>query len=202
MFRSWSRRWRRLREAAAGPLDEEVQAWLDDGLDCVKERALLALSLSDEELVSELVTIVAPVLWSVDGIDHEDLSFRTGEDGCTRFGVYSLAVIALTQTNLGVFRCEYDFIQDAVRNESTCEYHYRDIVAVSTSKVSRSLRMRSGERLTETQEFRVSVPNGEAVRITVDAVEIRRMTGSDALPASGAEKAARAIRAMLRQKKF
>jgi len=192
---------RQLLEAAAGPTDEEVQAWLDHGIARVKDRSLRALGLSDAELVSDLLTIVAPVLWSTEGIRQGDILFRTGNDSCARFGVYSVAIMALTERHLGIFRCEYNFVQDVIRNEKTCEYHYRDIVSVSTVEELRSLHLPSGEKLTAVQEFRVSVPNGEAIRITVDAPEIRRMTGADSLPSSGAEKAVRSIRAMLRDKK-
>ncbi len=192
---------RQLRIAAAGPGDEDVQSWLDQDLGQVRRRALQALGLSDEELVSDLLTIVAPVLWSTRGIRPDDLLFKAGRDGRARFGVYSVAAIALTERHLGIFRCEYNFVRDEARNETTCEYHYRDIVSVSTSEVSSSLLLPSGEELTTVQEFRVSVPNGEAIRITVDAPAIRRLTGTDALPSSGAEKAVRAIRTMLRQKK-
>ncbi len=201
LWQARSSRRRRLREAAEGPGAEEVQAWLDHGLDRVMDRSLRALGLSEEELVSDLLTIVAPVFWSTQGIRHGDLLFRTGSDGRARFGVYGVAVIALTDRHLGVFSCEYNFVRDDIRNEKTCEYHYRDIVSVSTGETSSSLLLPSGEKLATVQEFRVSVPNGEAIRITVDAPEIRRMTGADALPSSGAEKAVRAIRAMLRQKK-
>lgn len=196
----WNHRRRRL-ESAAGPGDEEVQGWLDQGISRVKDGALQSLGLSEEELVSDLLTIVAPVVWTTTGIGAGDLLFRTGSAGCARFGVYSIAVIALTDRHLGSFRCEYNFLQDTILDEKTCEYHYRDIVSVSTSEVSTTLLLPSGETRTTVQEFRVSVPNGEAIRITVDAPEIRRMIGADSFPSSGAEKAVRAIRAMLRQKK-
>ena len=196
-----SKRRQRLLAAAAGPRDEEVQARLDHGLGYVRDRSLAALGLSDEDLVSDLLTIVAPVLWSIEGVDSGDLLFRTGSDGCARFGVYSVAIIALTERQLSIFSCEYNFIRHAVLNEKTCEYHYSDIVSVSTGEQPSSRRLPSGERLTTVQEFRVSIPSGEAIRIAVDAPQIRRMTGAATFPASGSERAVQAIRAMLRQKK-
>ena len=201
LWRAWAKYQRQLREAAAGPQDEEVQTWLDQGLDRVKEHALSSLGLTDDELVSDPLMVVAPVVWSVDGISDGDLLLRTGSDGCARFGVYSVATIALTERHLCAFRCEYSFVQDRIRNEKTCEYHYGDIVSVSTREEPCTLRLPSGKELAKVQEFRVSIPSGEAIRITVDVPEIRRMAGVDSLPTSGAEKAVRAIRAMLRQKK-
>lgn len=193
------RRWRN--ESAAAPQDDEVQHWLDDGLARVKDNALRALGLSESELVSDPLTIVAPVLWPISGIVQADLTYCKGRDGQARFGVYAVAVIALTDRHLGAYRCDYSFLEDRTFNEKTCEYHYQDIISVSTSEVPSSLSLSSGQELTAVQEFRVSVPNGEAIRITVDVPELRRMTGADSFPASGAEKAVAAIRAMLRHKK-
>lgn len=202
LWRGWSKARRGRARALAGPTDAAVQAWLDAGLRRVQEQALQALGLADEDLVSDLLTLVAPVVWETEGIRPTDLLMRVGLDGRTRFGVYSVAIIALTERHLGIFRCVYGFLEDRLRHESTCEYHYRDIVSVSTGEALSSLVLPSGKQLTTVQELRVSVPNGEAIRITVDVPGLRSRTGgAEMLPSTGAEKAVQAIRTMLRQQK-
>jgi hypothetical protein len=183
------------------PQDVEVQQWLDESMNRERTHALQALGIEGEELISDLLTIISPILWRTNGIDDNDLVWRRGLDNVVRLGVYRLTLIALTEHHFGVFTCDYNFIKDIALNQKTSEYHYRDIVAVSTAEESSSLSTPSGEKITTVQEFRVSVASGEAIRITVDAPQIRQMAGLGSLPASGAEKAVRAIRAMLRTKK-
>lgn len=201
LLRRQSRRRSRLQAAAAGPEDAEAQVWLDQGLERVRARALDELEILDENLKSDLLTILAPVLWGVKGIPEEDLILRTGADGQVRFGVYRVVIIALTEWIMGIFICEYDFIADEVHNAMTREYHYKDIVSVATGEARSSLVLASGEEVTSVRELRISLPNNESFKFTVEVPKIRRMTGLGSLPASGAESVVRTIRAMLRDKK-
>ena len=193
---------RRLAEADVALTDADAQDLLDAGLERIKKMAMSSLGFTEEDLESDLLTVIAPcsdLETSADGAPKELLA-RKGDDGQLRFSAYRLAIIALTGRRFGLFSCTYNFIEDRALGAQTVEYQYRDIVSVSTGEESRSLQFPSGESLSVVQDFRVSIPNGEAVRIVVDSPEIRRLAGDHPLPVTGAEKAVRAIRAQLRVK--
>ncbi len=201
-WRARSRKKRRCSILAQAEMtDADAQSWIDDGLARAKDESLDALGVSDEDLVSDPLVITAPVMWSLEGVRPEDLLWRTGDDGQTRFAVVSVAVIALTEHHLGISKGIYHAVTDTLHCVSTCEYHYRDIVSVSTGEASASLVTPAGEQPITIQELRVAIPNGESIRLTVDVPALRRLAGVGALPVTGAEKAAMAIRTMLRQQK-
>jgi hypothetical protein len=117
-----------------------------------------------------------------------------------RFGVYRVTIIQLTDRLLGAFSCDYDFVRDVALNEET-EEHYQDIVGVSTQELASSYTLPIGVKLTYAQQFRISVTSGEAIEVVIGADKLRKATGDDELPDTGAEKAVSVIRAMLRDKK-
>ncbi len=182
------------------PSDDEIQRLIDEGIESARNHALDSLGLSDGHLAFEPLTIIAPLLWRTEGVHDDELVFRRGKDGELRFGVYSITIIALAERHIAAFTCSYRLIYDDVVNVRICEYQYHNIVSVSVSEKPSSLRFVSGEEISTAQEFRVSVQNGEAIRITIDAPAIRRLTGADSLPSTGVERAVRAIRAALRDR--
>jgi hypothetical protein len=193
---------RRAQEGEPKPPDEQVQSWLDEGVQRLVQHSRVALGLSEDDgsFAAPLV-IVAPVLWHTSGVSNEDLVWKRGADHLVRFGIYRITVIHLTPRHLGAFACDYNFLREVALNERTDEYHYQDIVTVSTREQSTSLTLPTGEKLTSAQQFMLSVSSGESISVTIDADQLRQMTGVDKLPETGAEKAVAAIRSQLRQKK-
>ena len=178
--------------------DSEVQRLLEDGLERLTLHALRTSGIGHEELASRPLVITGPILWNAEGLLASDLAWCRGRDGIVRFGVYRVTIILLAPSYLAVYSCDYNLIKDAVLNQTTEEYQYRNIVAVSTADYSASYVLLGGEMVTNTREFRVSVASSETIRVVVDSQQIRQITGVEALPESGAERAMRAIQALIK----
>jgi len=192
----------KIQEGEPKPSDGQVEQWLREGVGKITQRSAEALGLSSEESsVAEPLVITGPILWTTNGISNEDLAWKKGSDGAARFGVYRITIIRLTDRHLGSYACDYNFIRDVALNEKTDEYHYRDVVSVSTREQASSYTLPTGEKLTTAREFALSVASGESIRVTIDADQLRKITGVEKLPETGADKAVSIIRTMLRDKK-
>lgn len=184
------------------PSDREVDRWLSETLDRVAGHSLEAVDLTPEECqMAGFAPIVGPILWHVHGVAVEDLVWKVGQDGLARFGVYRVSYLWLGQDHLAIFACDYDFIRDAMLNEETLEFFYRDIISVSIHKLSSALTLPSGKSLTTHQELRISVSNDRYFSMTVGSEELREVTGAERVPDPGTESALRALRSKLRERK-
>jgi len=181
--------------------DSQVDEWLQDGIDKLLSESLYRLGLTERDVVGEPLIIRGPILWETHGIDNEDLVYKTGEDDFIRFGVYGVTIIQLTERHLGAYSCDYNFLKDVALNTETDEFHYQDIVSVSTKEQDSSYTLPSGQKLTSVQTFRLTVSSGDKVEVAIGANKISEVTGSDRIPETGAEKAVSVIRTMLREKK-
>jgi len=193
---------RKLKEIQPQPTDQQVDAWFTDGmLKLVRNAALrLGMDLSSDCITAPL-HIVAPNAKGAYGVDPSDVTWRKGQDDQIRFGIYQIMFVFLTKRHLATFVCDFNFLRDVSLNERTSEYHYTDVVSVTTQEYSTSLSLPTGNKMIVTQDFVLSVSSGEGTKITLDAGEIRKITGEDEPPSTGAESAVRVIRAMLRDKK-
>jgi len=68
------------------------------------------------------------------------------------------------------------------------------------SENSSSLTLPNGVKLTHSQEFRLSLSNGEAISVIISTGKLSKLTGGT-IPTSEAEKAIQIIRKMLKDKK-
>jgi|SRR6185436_9528045 len=135
---------KRVQEGEPKPSDSEVEQWLREGIQKLVQHSAQALSLSQEEgMFAEPIVVAGPILWRTNGISDWDLLWKKGTDGIVRFGVYRVTIIRLTDRHLGSFACDYNFIKDVPLNEKTDEYHYRDVVAVSTREQATSFTAKS-----------------------------------------------------------
>ena len=183
------------------PGDRQVDTWLDRGLDRLEKESLAKLNLTRDQLRSQPLSVRGPILWSTNGVPDGDLLWRTGKDDITRFAIYRVSIIQLTDQLLAAYSCDYNFLRDVALNEETEEYHYQDVVGVSTREDTTSYTLPSGTKLAHAQWFRISVTSGEAIEVLVEADRLYQMTKGDRLPETGADKAVAAIRTMLRSKK-
>jgi hypothetical protein len=184
------------------PSDREVDRWFADGLARLKDHSLEKLDLTEEECAdSDLPPLVGPILWNVNGVAPEDVVWKSGQDRQARFGVYQLSFLWLADEHLGIFTCHYDFIRDALLNEITYGFFYRDIVSVSTHEEASALTLPTGQSLTSRQEFRISVANGRYFSMTVGSEQLQELTGAERIPEPGTEQAIRALRTKLKAKK-
>lgn len=184
------------------PSDSEVDRWLDEEMQDLRRYSLEKLDLTEEECsATEPLLIQGPVLWYTEGVAPEDLVSKTGQDGVPRFGVYQISYLWLADDLLGTFRCDYDFIRDAVLNEETHQFFYRDIISVSTQEKASALTLPTGQSLTSVREFRIHVANDRSFTVTVNPGQLKELTGAERVPNDGSESAIRALRAKLKEKK-
>lgn len=189
------------------PPDQQVQAWLNEGTQGIVSHSRLGLGLNKSEGdFSNPLIIQTPILSPEAGVDSRDLLWKRGEDGIFRFGVYHIVVIRTTDRHLASYSCYYDFIRDIPVNESTQEFHFCDVVSLSTKETSDaeghdSKVLPTGQKASARQEFFISVTNGEGLKVTLLDGRVREIMTEERLPESGAEEAVASIRAMLREAK-
>ena len=183
------------------PTDRQIDQWLQESIVKLREKSLKRLNLDESEIIADPLVIRGPILWKTIGIDNGDLVWKIGSDDTVRFGIYKVTIIQLTDRHLGAYACDYNFIRDVALNERTDEYHYKDVVSVTTQEQASSYTLPTGVKLITAQEFRLSVSGGESINVIIGSSQISKITGSNQIPETGAEKAISVIRAMLRQKK-
>lgn len=212
--------YREAREAASPkPRDAIIDKIRDHELSKVRRRALDRLDLTAEDLELD------PVAW--DPLAEPELGAPpreplvvtgpvpasdvvVGRDGVWRFSQYAVMVICPTDYHLGLYRCVIDLRVAGLFQEETDEYHYTDVVAVSTA-----IRKGSGiaARVADTDdggfrfenallhEFRLVVSSGHSSTIVFGISDERRPDHRAQLPVTGIDNVVRAVRSMLRDKK-
>lgn len=178
------------------PSDEQMDKWLWESITRVKRRALKKLDLLPEQILGnpgDPIILVGP---------SKGAQAAVGKDGNLRFSHYEIVIIYLTNYHLAVYKATLDMATGEVLSESTQEYHYEDVVSVSTETVNdqvfKVVLGNADEPLVVLQKFTLSVANGEHIEIVIAFPRLKR-GGGDML--TDAEKAIRTIRAMLREKK-
>ncbi|WP_370967681.1 hypothetical protein [Amycolatopsis sp. cg9] len=211
--------YRDAREAALPkPRDAIIDKIRDHELAKVRRRALDRLDLTAEDLELD------PADWDPLAQPLREESPReplivtgpvptsravVGRDGIWRFSQYAVLAICPTDYHLGLYRCVIDLRVAGLFQEETHEYHYADVVAVSTA-------IREGTRVTAQiadddgghrferallHEFRLVVSSGDASAIVVGISDERHPDHQARLPAAGIDTVVRAVRNMLRDKK-
>jgi hypothetical protein len=131
------------------PSDKEMDRLLAAELVRIGEDALrkLAITSDDLELTGQDWDPVAQlehgnpvrhpharrplVVFGPDDEAHAEI----GSDAVWRFSAYRVMVICPTHFNLGIYQCLLDALSGVLAHEQTREYHYDDIVAISTVSV-------------------------------------------------------------------
>lgn len=182
------------------PDDATVDAWRQEDIDKLVRQSYHKLGISKEEEVSDPLVIISPVYWRVNGIDIREVSLHKGRDNFLRFSVYQITIFLLHEHILGSYICHFNFLRGTFLNETTNEYHYKDVVSVSTQETSSNYHLPDGQKLIHAQEFRLSVASGESIRVIINPYEIGKNENAE-LPPTGADRAVSIIRNMLRTKK-
>ncbi len=212
--------YRAAQEAASPkPRDAIIDKIRDHELHKVRRRALDRLDLTTEDLELD------PVDWDplaepgLGALPREPLVVTgpvpasdvvVGRDGVWRFSQYAVLVICPTDYHLGLYRCVIDLRVAGLFQEETHEYHYTDVVAVSTA-------IRKGGRIAARvvdaddgafrfesvllHEFRLVVSSGDSSTIVFGISDERHPDHRAQLPATGIDNVVRAVRSMLRDKK-
>ena len=206
-------------KAEPKPSDSQMDEWKNQSVKRIETEAIEKLDLNPEQILTDPMTIVGPSYGA---------SVAVGKDDILRFSKYDVVVIYLTDYHLATYEVQLDMAKDRNLKESTQEYHYTDIVAVSTvtennfslvysdtikkvkqkgedAKITRPKQITLGSK-----QFALSVASGEQIKVAVSFVNIESLTDVDnsfigaRLPereASQADKAIKVIRAQLREKK-
>lgn len=189
-----------LAETQPQPPDTQVDTWFQDSQLRLALHAKNRLNLFEGNFTSPLI-IDVPTLSSTYGVPNEDLKWRKGSDGKLRFAIHRFVIIYLTEHHLAAYTCDFNFLRDVPLNESTREYQYQDIVSVATYEWSQSFTLQTGQKLSTSQIFRLSVGSGEYIEVKLENDQLRKMTHQEEVPAFGADQAVTTIRAMVRERK-
>lgn len=182
------------------PPDAAIDTWLEEDIEKLVTGAYQQLGIKKSERPTAPLLIIAPVYWKVKGVEMKDLGLRKGKDKMLRFSVYQVTLFHLDEDILTSYTCHYNFLQGIVLNETTHEYHDKDIVSVAMKDVSVNYHLPDGQQLIAAQEFQMSVTSGESIRLLVSPNTLAQREKAT-LPPTGAEKAVSVIRNILRAKK-
>lgn len=181
--------------------DIAMDAWIEDELKVVHERALTKTGTDRSEVVSESVVILGfPKVWQLNG---GVFAFKKGEDSIIRFTPLHVTVINFTANQLVAYECDLDLSTGNLINESTDEYFYKDVVSVATKTKTQTITLPSGVQVqTNTSEtFDLTTSGGTSIEVRLkDPATIQHMGGGE-IPTTRAEKAIQVVRKMLREKK-
>lgn len=182
------------------PTDEQMDAWLQSDMDAIKDEAWRKLGLNHDDMVSDPddpLLILGP---------SRESSVTAGKDGKVRFSKYDILLVHLTDYHLAAYQCTLDFVTGGRPSESTQEYRYSDVVAVTTETAS-DFAVSIQDKVTSVpsvQRFALSVASGQKIKVSAlqrNADQIVGLALRGELPESGMDEAITRIRAMLREKR-
>lgn len=157
--------------------------------------------------------------WLVFGPEVRGFSFgpkvrafsTVGRDGFCRFVAYDVMVICPTGYHLALYQCTIDFLTGGLRNEQTREFHYADVVSVSTTTRSdqelpfQPLDLRGDTSVNFEKalfrDFEIVVSSGDRSKIVVGIQDEAQPDKQAALQPSGIEEVISSVRRMLKEKK-
>jgi hypothetical protein len=184
------------------PADEKFDAWLAEDLSKVRDESFVKLGLDKEEgaKVREPITLIGPIAWKVPGVPNEEIKWRKGKDEIVRFSVNRFTILHFLETGIAGYACDFNSFRGVALNDSTHEFHYPDIVSVTTQEESSSYTLQSGLKMVYAQEFRISVASGESISYVIGAEKLKELTDGQ-IPTTEAERAILVIRKLLRERK-
>jgi len=183
------------------PGDQTVDAYLIDDIEDLKKRSMDRLNIEEAELIRDSIVIRGPILWSTHGVPTEELAWKKGKDERIRFSINSVTVVHLTEHKLSSYQCDYNFIRGVPLNERDDEFHYRDVVAVSTRDDSTNYTLPNGVLMKQAQLFKLAVSSGDSIQVIVNSSDLLKFTGGSMLD-TGLDNAVKALRKVLGEKKI
>ena len=181
------------------PSDAQVDAWHDADKTWLKTYALRRLDLLPDQVQAD--NRKGPLI--VDGAGPS-AQLRTGRDGKVRFSSHEILIIYLTPYHLAAFKCVIDLHDGSVKTETTQEYHYDDVVSVSTYTDNTALNLYLEGQLRQApthERFAISVASGEQISVAIGFAGSLELDRNSTFEDTGAAAAIRVIRARLREKK-
>lgn len=209
----------RWNKAEPKPRDADMDTTLREDLHDAAERAMKRLELTRDELELRSDDI------DVNGEDRladqgsgplvvfgpaSGSRGRPGADRVWRFTSYDLMVICPTGHHLAIYECRLTFDLGRRSEEDTAEYHYADVVAVSTTTRPTSDLLITQIDVgfaavplsrTMTRTFEIVVSSGDRSAIAVSMHNDDQPGNALHLQESGIDRVIRAVRHTLRTKK-
>jgi hypothetical protein len=190
-----------LKPVMDAPGDKTIDAWLIDDINYLKKRSLERLNIDESELIRQSVVIRGPILWETRGIPAKELAWKKGKDKRIRFSINAVTIVHLTEHKLSSYQCDYNFIRGVPLNERDDEFHYRDVVAVSTRDDSTNHSLPNGTLMKQAQLFKLAVSSGDSIQAVVNSSDLLQFTGGT-MPDTGLDDAVKALRKVLSEKKI
>lgn len=181
------------------PGDQTIDAWLIDDIEQIKKRSLERLNIDESELIRDSIVIHGPILWNTYGIPHDELAWKKGKDERVRFSINAITVVHLTEHRLSSYQCAYNFMRGVPLNEQDDEFHYRNVVAVSTRESSTNYTLPNGELMKQAQLFKLAVASGDSIEVIVNSADLVKFTGGTIVE-TGLDNAVKALRKVLSEK--
>ena len=179
--------------------DLEMDQFLNEDLTALGKHGQNKVGLEDQELVGKTVRVTG----FARNLSGAEFDFKKGKDNILRFTPIQVTLIFFTQNQLVAYSCVFDSKTGKPLNESTEEYFYQDVVAVSTKTTSVAINLgKLGTvQATAAEEFTLTTSGGTSISVVLrDTNLVQKMGGGD-LPTTQAEEAIQSVRRMLRDKK-
>ncbi len=159
------------------PSDAQMDSWLHDDVEYIKRKAARRLRLNarlnghgGDLVVPEQVVVGIPR--SRSGASKRVRMCR-GQDNELRANVYDVVILFLTDRLISAYRGLLDFENGNLLWDETQEYHYTDIVGVSSTSIpmpkplSEQVEIAYGvdAAISLAHQFRLSVTSGEALEV-------------------------------------
>lgn len=183
-------------KAEPKPSDQQMDNWLNADVQRITQEGLQKLDLELSQLLREPIIVIGP---------SQNAAARVGDDNILRFTQYDVVCVFLTNYHLAAFNGRLDMSDGVLTRESTQEYHYSDVISVSTrteSSQTFTLVVNGQHKsIPLFQEFALSVASGEQIRVVTAFPNLEDYVQKGKMPVTGADQAISAIRARLREKK-
>ncbi len=183
------------------PGEQTIDAWLIDDIEQLENRSLERLNIEKSELIRDSIVIRGPILWNTNGIPNNELAWKKGKDERVRFSINAVTIVHLTEHRLSSYQCDYNFMRGVPLNERDDEFHYRDVVAVSTRDESTNYTLPNGTLMKQAQLFKLAVSSGDSIDVVVNSADLVKFTGGTIVE-TGLDNAIKALRRVLGEKKM
>jgi len=180
------------------PSDAQIDTWHDRDCEFYEIYALKRLNLTREQVQTDNKGKPFVVVGS-----GPSAQVHRGTDGKLRFSSHEILVIYLTRYHLAAYKCVVDLHDGLTKTEVTHEYHYSDVVSVSTqrnqSKVTLYVEGQPQDVMVN-ECFTLSISNGEQISVATDFDEsLKLLQGTTNFARTSPESAVTSIRTRLRQ---
>jgi hypothetical protein len=183
-------------KAEPKPTDAQMDEWLAADRERIRGEALRKLDLDPAQIARDPIEVIGPANKAALGI---------GKDNTVRFSKYDIVTVFLTDYHLAAHKCTLDMALGATTDESTQEYHYKDVVSVATQTAASDVFavMMNGENrsIASYQKFQLAVASGDRIEVAVSFPQLDDIVKEGRFAPTGAEEAIRMIRSRLREMK-